>query len=301
MNIMEEASNDASATRPPHRSIWADLQGVAFDQGYVDAAGIRTRYLHAGEKGKPALIFIHGTGGHAEAYVRNLAAHGEHFDTWAIDMLGHGFTAKPDGPYVIPDYVAHLGAFMSAVGIDAASLSGESLGGWVAAHFAIAHPGRVARLVLNTASGDKVNREALAKLREMSMAAVADPSYERIKGRLEWLMHRKSHVNDDLVASRQSIYAQPAMKQAIHSILALHTPEARERWAITPEQWRALDKPTLVLWTDHDPTATVEVGRQLADAIPGSKFVVMAGCGHWPQYEDAETFNRVHIDFLKNG
>jgi 2-hydroxy-6-oxonona-2,4-dienedioate hydrolase len=191
--------------------------------------------------------------------------------------------------------------FMDKLKIDSASLSGESLGGWVAAHFAVVHPERVAKLVLNTASGDKVNQEALARLRTLSVEAINDPSYERIKGRLEWLMHDKSKVNDDLVASRQAIYAQPSMKQAIHHILALHTPEARRKYAIKPEQWKALKAPTLVLWTDNDPTATVQVGQELADAIPGSKFVVMEGCGHWPQFEDADTFNRIHIDFLQKG
>ena len=285
----------------PHTSLWADLQGVAFEQAYVDVDGVRTRYLHAGQKGKPALIFIHGTGGHAEAYSRNLRAHGEHFDVYAIDMLGHGFTDKPDKPYLIDDYVAHLRGFMDKLKLDRASLSGESLGGWVAAHFAVVHPERVSKLVLNTASGDKVNPEALARLRTLSVEAINDPSYERIRGRLEWLMHDKSKVNDDLVASRQAIYAQPSMKRAIHHILALHTPEARAKYAIKPEQWKALKAPTLVLWTDNDPTATVQVGQELADAIPGSAFVVMKGCGHWPQFEDADTFNRIHIEFLQKG
>ena len=284
-----------------YNSIWTDLQGVAFEQAYVDVDGVRTRYLRAGRKGAPALIFIHGTGGHAEAYVRNLAAHGEHFDVYAIDMLGHGFTGKPDRPYLIDDYVAHLRGFLDKMGLDRASLSGESLGGWVAAHFAVVHPERVAKLVLNTASGDKVNREALARLRVLSVEAIEDPSYQRIKGRLEWLMYDKSKVTDDLVASRRVIYAQPSMKRAIHHILALHTPEAREKYAIKPEQWKALQAPTLVLWTDHDPTATVEVGQQLADSIPGAQFVVMKDCGHWPQFEDADTFNRIHIEFLRNG
>jgi 2-hydroxy-6-oxonona-2,4-dienedioate hydrolase len=285
----------------PFQSIWADLQGVDFEQRYVDVDGVRTRYLHAGRKGNPALIFIHGTGGHAEAYIRNLDAHAQHFDVYAIDMLGHGYTAKPDYDYTLPKYVQHIAGFMDALGIERASLSGESLGGWVASHFAVAHPQRVDKLVLNTASGDKVNREALARLREMSKAAVDDPSWERLKARLEWLMHDKSLVHDDLVRSRQAIYERPEMRQGIERILSMHTPEARAAYAITPEQWATIEAPTLVLWTDHDPTATVEVGRQLADSIPGAKFVVIEGCGHWPQFEDAETFNRVHIDFLKNG
>jgi 2-hydroxy-6-oxonona-2,4-dienedioate hydrolase len=114
-------------------------------------------------------------------------------------------------------------------------------------------------------------------------------------------MNDKSKVNDDLVASRQAIYAQPSRNQANQHILALHTPQARAKYAIKSEQWRALKAPTLVLWTDHDPTATVQVGQELADAIPGSQFVVMKDCGHWPQFEDAATFNRIHIEFLQNG
>ena len=91
-----------------HESVWSDLQGVAFSQGYLDAGGVRTRYLHAGDKSKPALVFLHGSGGHAEAYVRNLEAHAEHFSTWSIDMLGHGYTDKPGHPLEINHYVSHL-------------------------------------------------------------------------------------------------------------------------------------------------------------------------------------------------
>ncbi|MDT7732666.1 MAG: 2-hydroxy-6-oxonona-2,4-dienedioate hydrolase, partial [Mycobacterium sp.] len=58
-----------------YESVWSDLQGVPFSQGYLDAGGVRTRYLHAGDPGRPALVFLHGSGGHAEAYVRNLEAH----------------------------------------------------------------------------------------------------------------------------------------------------------------------------------------------------------------------------------
>jgi 2-hydroxy-6-oxonona-2,4-dienedioate hydrolase len=284
-----------------YKSVWTDLQGVDFEQRYVDAGGIRTRYLHAGKKGAPALIFIHGTGGHAEAYIRNLEAHGKHFDVYALDLIGHGYSEKPDYDYTLPRYVAQIIAFMDALGLKTASLSGESLGGWVASHVALAHPERVDKLVLNTAAGDKVNPEALAKLREMSLAAVDDPSWERLKGRLEWLMHDKSLVHDDLVRSRQTIYEKPEMKEAMRHILSMHTPETRKQYGVRADQWLQIKQPTLVLWTDKDPTAAVSVGEELARAIPGAKLIVMKDCGHWPQFEDQETFNRVHIDFLLNG
>ncbi len=283
------------------QSIWSDLQGVDFEQRYIDAAGIRTRYLHAGKKGSPVLIFIHGTGGHAEAYVRNLAAHAEHFDVYALDLVGHGYSAKPDHDYTLPHYVAHIVGFMDALGLESASLSGESLGGWVASHVALAHPHRINKLVLNTAGGDKIDMDALARIRELSQLAVNDPSWERLKTRLQWLMHHKHLVHDDLVRSRQMIYEQPEMTQSMRHILSMHTPQTRQQYGIRDEQWQQIKVPTLVLWTDRDPTATVAVGEALHAAIPGSKLVVMKDCGHWPQFEDAETFNRVHIDFLRNG
>jgi 2-hydroxy-6-oxonona-2,4-dienedioate hydrolase len=201
--------------------------------------------------------------------------------------------------YTVPRYVSHLEAFMDALGLARASLSGESLGGWVASHFAVSHPERVNRLVLNTAGGDRINLEALARLREMSMAAVEDPSWDRLKARLQWLVHDKSLIHDDLVTSRQRIYASGPMRGAMAHILSMHTPEARQQYALTGQQWASIRAPTLVLWTSHDPTAPVEVGRTLASFIPGARFVVMENCGHWPQFEDPQTFNRIHLGFLR--
>lgn len=285
--------------RTNHRSIWADLQGVSFTQGYVEAAGVETRYLRSGAGNGRALIFLHGTGGHAEAYSRNIGPHGKIFDTFAIDLLGHGLTGKPDYDYEIARYIDHIAAFMDAFGIEKASLSGESLGGWIAGAFAAAHPDRVDCLVLNTAGAEKVSPKALESLRQTTLDAVLDPNWERVRSRLEWLMFDKSDVNDDLVGCRQRLYKTPEMRAGIEHLLCLHTIEARQRHAVKPEQWAAIRSPTLVLWTDHDPTSTVDVGEQLAAAIPGSEFVVMTDCGHWPQFEDADTFNRLHIDFLQ--
>lgn len=285
-------------TAEPYGSVWSDLQGVEFSQGYVTAAGIRTRYLHSGSPDKPGLLFLHGTGGHAEAYVRNLGPHGAHFNSWAIDLLGHGYTDKPDYDYEIARYIEHILGFMDAVGMKTASLSGESLGGWIAGAFAVAHPDRVDRLVLNTAGAEKVSPRALEALRQTTLDAVLDPNWERVRSRLEWLMYDKSDVHDDLVASRQRIYRRPDMQAGIHHLLCLHTIEARMKHAVKREGWASIEAPTLVLWTDHDPTSTVEVGEELAAAIPGARFAVMTDCGHWPQFEDADTFNRLHIDFL---
>lgn len=281
-----------------HHSFWADLRAGSFSQGYLAAGGIRTRYLHAGEPGKPPLILIHGTGGHAEAYTRNLIAHGDHFDTYAIDLVGHGWSDKPLVPYEISVYVRHLRAVLDTLGFDRVHLSGESLGGWVGARFALEYPERVDRLVLNTTGGATLDLAVMERIKTLSTAAVENPSWETIKARLEWLMADPAVVTDDLVACRQAIYAQPAMRAAMPHILCLQEPDIRRRNNLTDADWAAIKAPTLVLWTDKDPTAAVSVGQRIADLIPNARLEVMERCGHWPQFEDAPRFNDLHIGFL---
>ncbi|KLO30479.1 2-hydroxy-6-ketonona-2,4-dienedioic acid hydrolase [Mycolicibacter heraklionensis] len=283
---------------PEFESVWSDLQGVAFEQGYLDASGVRTRYLRAGDPAKPVLVLLHGSGGHAEAYVRNLAAHAEHFWTWSVDMLGHGYTDKPGHPLEIGHYVAHLMDVLDAIGAQTASISGESLGGWVAARAAIDHPDRVGRLVLNTAGGSQADPEVMKRIITLSMAAVENPSWETVQARIKWLMADKTKDYDDIVASRQRIYRLPGFVDAMRDIMALQDPQIRARNLLGPADYGKITAPTLVVWTSDDPTADVEEGKRIASMIPGARFELMPGCGHWPQYEDPETFNRLHLEFL---
>ncbi len=278
-------------------SIWCDLQGVAFEQGYVDAGGIRTRYLMTGAEHDDVLIFLHGFGGHAEAYVRNLEAHGQHFRTYSIDMVGHGYSSKPDVKYDIPVYTQHLSDFLDAIGVESAFISGESLGGWVAGQFAIAYPEKVRKLVLNTMGGATMDLAVLKTVRESTVAAAETPK-ESMRPRLEWLMADPSRVHDDLVASRLAIYEREDTLRAVKNGTILYEEETRRKRLMDDETCAKIQAPALVLWTTKDPTAKPEVGERIANAIPNGQYVLMNDCGHWPQFEDPATFNKLHIEYL---
>lgn len=278
-------------------SLWGDLAGVEFRQAYVQAGGVRTRYLQCGRGDRPKLVLLHGFGGHAEAYVRNLAAHGEHFDTYAIDMLGHGWSDKPERPYDIAAYVQHVCDFMDALRIGRAHLSGESLGGWVASTLAGDRPERVERLALNTMGGATMDLDVLATVREKTLAAVREPR-RFTRGRLEWLMADPAKVNDDLVECRTRIYEQPGMLAAVERGIVMYEPATRERFLMTDERLGRIRARSLVVWTTKDPTAAPAVGERIARAIPDCRYRLMQNCGHWPQWEAAEEFNRIHLDFL---
>lgn len=284
-----------------YQSFWTDLRNTSFSQGWLQAGAIRTRYLAAGAEDLPVLILLHGTGGHAEAYTRNLGAHAPYFRTYSIDMVGHGWTDKPDVPMEIGAYVDHLRGVVDALGVERAHISGESLGGWVAAQFALDHPDRVDRLVLNTTGGSAARPEVMAKIKEISMRAIEAPTWEFIKARLEWLMADPSKVTDDLIESRRSIYANPEFAEAMKRALILQEMDVRRRNLLSDDDWAAIAAQTLVLWTSHDPTNPPEEGRRIASMIPDAQFVVMQDCGHWPQFEDPETFNDLHVRFLRGG
>jgi 2-hydroxy-6-oxonona-2,4-dienedioate hydrolase len=281
-------------------SIWTDLGPTEFRQGYIDVGGVRTRYISAGDSDKPLLLLLHGTGGHAEAYVRNFAAHAEHFWTVAIDSVGHGWSDKPAIGYEIPDYADHALAAIRALGRERAHVSGESLGGWIATYLAVHHPQAVDRVVLNTAGGWTAHPQVMERVIRLSLRAVENPDQQTIRERLEMLMHDPAQVSDDLVEVRRRIYSQPGFAAVMRRILCLQDMDIRRRNMISAEQYASIRAPTLVLWTSHDPTATAVEGKQIADMIPGSRFVVMNACGHWPQYEDADTFNDIHLRFLLN-
>jgi 2-hydroxy-6-oxonona-2,4-dienedioate hydrolase len=280
--------------------LWPEIARGVVRLGYADADGIRTRYVEAGDgAADEAVVFIHGTGGHLEAFTRNLLPHAAAYRTIALDMVGHGYSDKPDHDYEIHHYVAHLLAFCDTMGLSRIHVHGESLGGWIAAQFAIDHPERVATLTLNTAGGLNTDPKVMERVRTVTMKAVSEASPETVRARLEWLMNEPSRVTDDLVELRLAIYTQPGFKRSMEHILCLQDMDIRMRNVLSDETLSRIHAPTLVIWTDHDPTAPIATGERFVSAIPNAEpLVIMDDCAHWPQWENAEMFNDLHLDFL---
>lgn len=295
------ASLDPVTDTSEFTSVWSDLNQVEFSQGFLDAGPFRTRYLHAGDDTKPLLLLMHGITGHAEAYVRNLQSHGEHFNTYAIDFIGHGYSSKPEHPLEIKHYIDQVLAVLDALGVEKAYLAGESLGGWVSAKFAQLHPDRVEKIALNTPGGTMANPQVMERILTLSTEAAEDPGWERVRARLEWLMADPATVTDDLIKTRQMIFQQPDWRMACKMNMALQDPETRKRNMFSDEDLRSIQTQALVIWTTKDPSGPVEEGRRMADLLPNGKLAVIENAGHWPQYEQAEQFNRIHLDFLLGG
>lgn len=272
---------------------------LATDSGpVVEVEGRRVGITTTGDG--PPVVLLHGIGRDRGDWRRIAPTLAEHFTVHAIDMVGHGFSDKPlDRDYIPPMYAAFVRDFADAIGAERIALSGESLGGWVAAWFAQAYPERISALVLNTAGGLSAYPEVMDRIKRLNRAAIANPTTETVRTRLESLMFDKSVVSDELIAVRRAIYALPATRDVLERILVLQDMDTRRTYMLTAEHLARIAAPTCVIWTTHDPTAPVSVGERYAALIAGARLHVMENCGHWPQFEDTPTFDAIHIGFLR--
>jgi len=280
-------------------TIWTDLTGISFELSFVDADGIPTRSLRAGEG--EDVVFLHGTSGHLEAFSRNFVPHVDAgFRCHAIDMLGHGYTGKPDYPYEIPRYVEHLVAYLDACGIERAHISGESLGGWVGARLAADRPDRVATLQLIAAGGTKANPAIMERIKTSTTAAVQQDDIALTRERLELLMFDpEKDVSDELVEIRHAIYHQPEFVANLHNLLCLQEMDVRTRNLMDAEMFARIVAPTIVVWGQDNPFGEVPEAKAMHEAIAGSRLELLPECGHWPQHEHAERYNQLSIEFLR--
>lgn len=277
-------------------TMWTELTGVGFSLGLVDAGGLATRTLRSGN-GEPVLM-LHGTSGHLEAFMKNIAPLADAYSCHAIDMMGHGYSEAPSEPYRIARYVKHVLDYMDACGIERAHFIGESLGGWVAARLAVDHPHRVHSLILVAPGGTVANPKVMERIKSSTRRAVASDDGGLTRQRLELLMHDPRVVTDELVDIRHAIYHQPHFVANIDRLLALQEMENRLPDLLTEDQLGSISCPALVVWGAENPFGQVPEGRHLADSIPGATLLVYGECGHWPQYEQSSRFNEDARTFL---
>jgi len=284
-------------------TIWVDLLGA---QTHYLGNEFRTRVIEAGD-GEP-LVLIHGVGGHAEAYAKNVLRLGERYRTMSIDLVWHGLSSKPPFDEPLPTYARQFVDLLDSQGYDRAHVEGESLGGWVAMWLALHQPDRVGKIVLNTAAGirwqpgsvEERPHEGRELLRDRSLAAIENPNEETIRKRMEWLMASPERVTDELVQLRLAMYRDPETKESLRSVFENSFGLGVSPQYVIPEERLAdIRAETLVLWSDKNPGHGPDVGEKLASVIPGARYYCVNDAAHWPQWEQPEEHDRVVMAFLE--
>jgi pimeloyl-ACP methyl ester carboxylesterase len=286
-----------------YRSIWMYLKELEFRQGFtevrVNGAAVRTRYAEAGSPDKPHIVLLHGTGGHWETFAPNLAALSEHFHCVAIDMIGNGFSDKPDYDYEIAVYVEHVLGVMDHFGMARAHLIGMSLGAWVASTIAVSHPDRVEKVILMSPAGKEATASNMARIRAERTKAVNEPTWESLHAVFAHLIAEEANRLPDLIGLRQAVYQRDDTRETIDRLLILQDAAARDRNLIPEENWRGITAPVMIVASGRDHGVYQETAASIAGLIPDSEVFEMPDVRHWPHFEDPESFNPAAVSFLR--
>jgi pimeloyl-ACP methyl ester carboxylesterase len=255
----------------------------------VNVAGRRIHYLEAGSG--PAVVLVHGLGANARTWRFALPVLASSHRVLALDQIGFGQSDKPEIPYRVGTLVENLTGFMDAVGVEKASVVGNSLGGWVAALFATRHPERLDKLVLVDAAGygedpSQMARDFLSQLDPATLAAAE-----------QWLAGLTPEQRRAMEAMAAAYFARRMSRGDGYAVAALIESIMRGEDALGPEV-KGIRAPTLVLWGRNDRIVPLRVGEALAGDIPGARKLVLDGCGHRPQTECATAFNAELRKFL---
>lgn len=282
------------------RSLWTHLNQRPFRLGYIDAQGINTRYVEAGKVGTPVLVMLHGTAGSLENFAANIGPLSEHFHCFAIDMVGCGYTEKPDVDYGIAMYVDHVRRFMDAMAIEKATFVGVSMGSWISSRFALTHPDRTQAVCMLAPAGLNDHAATKATIIKVRGAAASAPTWESMKTVFRRLILEEKNILPDMVAVRLNIYLQPDYPQAMAHVLSVLQPEAWEGNRIKPEEYRQMTVPALIICSVDDPNLDYpKSARDIAALVPKARLVDMKNVAHWPQFEDPDTFNEVFVKFMR--
>lgn len=219
---------------------------------------------HYTEKGSgDALILLHGNGEDGSYFEHQMEPFSLHFRVIAIDTRGHGKTPRGDAPFTIRQFADDLLAFMDGHGIEKAHILGFSDGGNIAMVFAMAHPDRVGKLVL-----DGANLHASGVKRSIQIPI-------EIGWRMARLFARKS---------------PESRKNAEMLGLMVNDPNVR------PEELARIQAPTLVIAGTKDMIKEAHT-RLIARSIPGAGLAFIPG-NHFVANKNPEAFNEAVLHFL---
>ena len=222
---------------------------------------IRHHYIEKGE-GFP-LILLHGNGEDCTYFEHQIEPFAQYFRVIAIDTRGHGQTPRGDAPFTIRQFAEDLLVFMNQRGIAKAHILGFSDGGNIAMVFALAHPERVEKLILNGANLDASG------------------------------VKRAVQIPIEIGYRIATLFAKRSPKARLNAeMLGLMVNDPN----VKPEELTLIQCPTLVLAGDDDMIKD-EHTRLIARSIPNAEISIIPGT-HFIANKNPEVFNETVLRFL---
>ncbi|MFE4430409.1 alpha/beta fold hydrolase [Peribacillus butanolivorans] len=251
--------------------------------------------FHFEEKGiGESLILIHGVGLDLTMWEKQVEDLSKHFHVIVYDMIGHGGSEHPPGPYSLSQFVEQLAALMNHLRIEKSHIIGFSMGGMVAQAFALKYPGKMKTLTIMNAVANRTEEQRKAILKRVEEVkrtgplATIEPAIQR------WFNLEFLNLQEEIVSKiRKRLQTNdPASYLAAYTLFATAD---EELWP----QIQQINIPTQIITGEYDVGSNPEMAEQMHEKIAHSELMIVPNMKHMLPIEGSKIVNeaiRLFID-----
>lgn len=257
-------------------------EGGGPEPAFVEVAGRRICYLRMGQGDGPPIVMLHGFGGDLNNWMFNQPMLAPDHETVAIDLPGHGQSAKDVGGGTVDMLTLAVIGTLDALEIDRAHLVGHSMGGAVALNLALTEPDRVASLTLvaPAALGKEINGAYITGF-------VAAGRRKELKPLLQDLFADQDLVSRDMVNDILKFKRLDGVDAALAALADGVFPGGSQAMVLR-DRLEGLSAPVQVIWGKEDKILPVAHAEGLPSAVG---VYVLEDAGHMPHMEQASEVN----------
>ena len=258
---------------------------------FVDLGGGLTVHLRdTGPRAAPVLMLVHGSNASLQTWEPWAERLGKQYRIIRMDLPGHGLTgASPTRDYSPAAFVDVVERVRAKLGVDRMVLAGNSMGGGVAWHYALAHPDHARALVLldsvgqpEPGNGDAPLAFRIARMPILRNIAAQITPRSMIADSLPGVFGNPKLADATMVDRYWELLRYPGNRAATLDRFAGKPDSA------TDAQLASLKLPVLILWGEKDRLIPLSSGEWLHKRIPASKLIVYPGVGHLPMEESPD-------------
>ena len=292
------------ATKPPTTPEVRRLPSEDFELKEMTLHGHRVAYRSAGSG--PAIVLVHGITSTSATWERVMPYLATRFTVIALDLIGHGQSAKPQGDYSLGAYASGVRDLMVTLGHESATFVGHSLGGGIVMQLAYQFPERCERLVLVDSGGlgrevSMLLRAATLPLSEVVLPLLASTRLldaGRAVGRLFGRVGLQVGTDMAELARGHASLADPEARAAfVHTLRTIVEPGG-QRVNARDRLYLAENIPFMLVWGDQDPIIPVEHALAAHELVRSSRLEIFERAGHFSHLDDPQRFVDVLLDFI---
>lgn len=263
-------------------------------------SGANAHYRDQGQDVGPVIVLLHGSNASLHSWEPWVVELADQFRIVTVDLPGHGLTGPvPGDDYSQAGMVKFVDEFTTAMKLSTFALGGNSMGGGVAARYAIEHPQRLTHLILVDAGGmpTKIERDPGIGFR-LARMPIAQNLMLYVTPRRIFEENLKTAIGDDTLVTAEMVDLYWELNRREGNRAA-----SLKRFQTAPDTFvqdnaAKIAAPTLILWGELDTLTPPDMGEAYAKAIGGSRLIVYNNVGHMPMEEVAETSAQAVREFM---